>query len=301
MRRGADSPPTSKQASPSTGRRAPRRLGPRTAGSAPRPRRQGRERVPRRPPLDADESDGANLTWAPAPSAPSPGESSSARGPPRSPTPPRPSPGRPAPCRVENVPRARTHHADAAYAPRYLVNAAGLHADDLDRLLGHDDFTVTPRRGQLIVFDTFARRPALLLPVPTVSQGVRLTDRVRQCAARADRRGPRRQTATGSTAKGSPVREMGRRTCPSCRRRSPPSTPVCAPPPSTTTTASGPPGSGTSPWAASGPPDSPRRWPSPRTSTCCPTPDSASPARDLDPVRCRTSARRSRAPTSGPI
>ncbi|WP_414930937.1 hypothetical protein [Streptomyces sp. Je 1-369] len=42
----------------------------------------------------------------------------------------------------------RTHH---------LVNAAGLHADTVDRLLGHEAFTVTPRRGQLIVYDKFAR------------------------------------------------------------------------------------------------------------------------------------------------
>ncbi|MFE0101515.1 FAD-dependent oxidoreductase [Streptomyces sp. NPDC059009] len=52
---------------------------------------------------------------------------------------------------------------------RYLVNAAGLHADTVDRLLGHDDFTVRPRRGQLIVFDKFARDLVrhILLPVPT--------------------------------------------------------------------------------------------------------------------------------------
>ncbi|MGV9942368.1 FAD-dependent oxidoreductase [Streptomyces sp. NPDC003401] len=52
---------------------------------------------------------------------------------------------------------------------RRLVNAAGLHADTLDTLLGHDDFTVTPRRGQIIVFDTLARDLVrhILLPVPT--------------------------------------------------------------------------------------------------------------------------------------
>ncbi|MEV7072429.1 FAD-dependent oxidoreductase [Streptomyces sp. NPDC093990] len=52
---------------------------------------------------------------------------------------------------------------------RWLVNAAGLHADTLDRALGHDDFTVTPRRGQLLVFDKFARDLVrhILLPVPT--------------------------------------------------------------------------------------------------------------------------------------
>jgi len=54
---------------------------------------------------------------------------------------------------------------------RWLVNAAGLHADELDRMLGHDGFTVTPRRGQLVVFDKLAR-PLLrhiLLPVPTAT------------------------------------------------------------------------------------------------------------------------------------
>ena len=58
---------------------------------------------------------------------------------------------------------------------RWLVNAAGLHADELDRMLGHDGFTVTARRGQLVVFDKLAR-PLLrhiLLPVPTaVTKGV---------------------------------------------------------------------------------------------------------------------------------
>jgi glycerol-3-phosphate dehydrogenase len=54
---------------------------------------------------------------------------------------------------------------------RWLVNAAGLNADALDRQLGHAGFTVTPRRGQLIVFDKLAR-PLLgqiLLPVPSAT------------------------------------------------------------------------------------------------------------------------------------
>ncbi|MEU6252515.1 FAD-dependent oxidoreductase [Streptomyces sp. NPDC047043] len=52
---------------------------------------------------------------------------------------------------------------------RHLVNSAGLNANTLDRQLGHDDFTVTPRRGQLIVYDKFARALVrhILLPVPT--------------------------------------------------------------------------------------------------------------------------------------
>ncbi|MFG2660092.1 FAD-dependent oxidoreductase [Streptomyces sp. NPDC048425] len=57
-----------------------------------------------------------------------------------------------------------------ALRARFLVNAAGLNADVLDRLvLGSGDFTVTPRRGQLIVFDELARDLVrhILLPVPT--------------------------------------------------------------------------------------------------------------------------------------
>lgn len=54
---------------------------------------------------------------------------------------------------------------------RRLINAAGLHADEIDRLLGHDAFTVTPRRGQLIVYDKLARDLVrhILLPVPTAA------------------------------------------------------------------------------------------------------------------------------------
>ncbi len=54
---------------------------------------------------------------------------------------------------------------------RYVVNVAGLHADEIDRLAGRTRFTVRPRRGELIVFDKMAR-PLLthiLLPVPTAS------------------------------------------------------------------------------------------------------------------------------------
>jgi glycerol-3-phosphate dehydrogenase len=52
---------------------------------------------------------------------------------------------------------------------RFLVNAAGLASDELDRLAGHDGFTVTPRRGELIVFDKLARPLVgrIVLAVPT--------------------------------------------------------------------------------------------------------------------------------------
>jgi glycerol-3-phosphate dehydrogenase len=52
---------------------------------------------------------------------------------------------------------------------RFVVNAAGLHGDELHRAFGFDGFTVTPRRGELIVFDKLARGLVehILLPVPT--------------------------------------------------------------------------------------------------------------------------------------
>ena len=58
---------------------------------------------------------------------------------------------------------------------RYLVNAAGLRSDELDRMLGHDRFTVAPRRGELIVFDKLARPLVrhIVLAVPTkITKGV---------------------------------------------------------------------------------------------------------------------------------
>jgi glycerol-3-phosphate dehydrogenase len=52
---------------------------------------------------------------------------------------------------------------------RWVVNAAGLHADTVDRMLGHSGFTVTPRRGELLVFDKLSRGLVrhVLLPVPS--------------------------------------------------------------------------------------------------------------------------------------
>ena len=54
---------------------------------------------------------------------------------------------------------------------RWVVNAAGLGADVIDRLFGHARFTVTPRRGELIVFDKLARTllARTILPVPTAT------------------------------------------------------------------------------------------------------------------------------------
>ena len=63
-----------------------------------------------------------------------------------------------------------TLHTDSgAVTARWVVNAAGLGADYLDREFGFDRFTVTPRRGELFVFDKLTRSMVerIVLPVPS--------------------------------------------------------------------------------------------------------------------------------------
>ena len=52
---------------------------------------------------------------------------------------------------------------------RWIVNAAGLGADHLDAAFGYHRFTVTPRRGELLVFDKLTRPmvPLIVLAVPS--------------------------------------------------------------------------------------------------------------------------------------
>lgn len=102
---------------------------------------------------------------------------------------------------------------------RWLVNAAGLYADTLDRHLGHHDFSVTPRRGQLLVFDKLARDLVrhILLPVPTaLGKGVLVAPTVHGnvlLGPTAEDLDDKR--ATGSTADGlALLREKGRRILP---------------------------------------------------------------------------------------
>ncbi|MFB7268251.1 FAD-dependent oxidoreductase, partial [Streptomyces nojiriensis] len=125
-------------------------------------------------------------------------------------------------CRVRKVVSGETHTLATSRGPlrtRHLVNAAGLYADEIDRLLGHADFAVTPRRGQLIVFDELARTLVrhILLPVPgALGKGVLVSPTVYGNVML----GPTAEdlddkTDTGSTAEGlALLREKGRRILP---------------------------------------------------------------------------------------
>lgn len=52
---------------------------------------------------------------------------------------------------------------------RWVINASGLGGDILDGLFGYERFTITPRRGELIVYDKQARPlvDRVVLPVPS--------------------------------------------------------------------------------------------------------------------------------------
>ncbi|HLA07228.1 MAG TPA: FAD-dependent oxidoreductase [Anaerolineales bacterium] len=60
---------------------------------------------------------------------------------------------------------------DEMIEAHWVINAAGLFSDDINNLFGYGDFKVTPRRGELIVYDKLARSLVnhVLLPVPTAT------------------------------------------------------------------------------------------------------------------------------------
>ena len=41
-------------------------------------------------------------------------------------------------------------------AAKYVVNAAGVYADEIAKMAGDDSFTITPRKGEYILFDKTA-------------------------------------------------------------------------------------------------------------------------------------------------
>ncbi len=61
----------------------------------------------------------------------------------------------------------RTSQGDVQAA--WVINAAGLGCDLIDAMLGYQRFSVTPRRGELLVFDKLARPLVnrIVLPVPS--------------------------------------------------------------------------------------------------------------------------------------
>ena len=106
-----------------------------------------------------------------------------------------------------------------AVGARWLINAAGLYADELHRQAGFDGFTVTPRRGELIVFDKLARPlvSQIVMPVPTSrTRGVLITPTVFgnvMLGPTAEDVTDKR--ATGTTAAGiERLRTLGRRLLP---------------------------------------------------------------------------------------
>lgn len=75
--------------------------------------------------------------------------------------------------------RLRTNRGDIT--ARWVINAAGLGGDHIDRMFGHDRFHITPRRGELLVFDKQARSlvDKIVLPVPTaLGKGVLISPTV---------------------------------------------------------------------------------------------------------------------------
>ncbi|MDE3205392.1 MAG: NAD(P)/FAD-dependent oxidoreductase [Acidobacteriota bacterium] len=76
-------------------------------------------------------------------------------------------------CRVEGISRQAEHTVlhttNGDLTSRWVVNVAGLASDVVDGWFGYQRFTVTPRRGELLVYDKQARSlvDRIVLPVPT--------------------------------------------------------------------------------------------------------------------------------------
>jgi L-2-hydroxyglutarate oxidase LhgO len=87
--------------------------------------------------------------------------------------------------RVQSIKTENSNHLVASdtesITARWVINAAGLYSDDINNFLGHENFRVTPRRGELIVYDKLARSLVnhVLLPVPSaMTKGVLISPTV---------------------------------------------------------------------------------------------------------------------------
>lgn len=52
---------------------------------------------------------------------------------------------------------------DECISAKRVVNAAGVHADDVARMIGDDSFVIRPRKGEYLLFDRTERRPNKVL------------------------------------------------------------------------------------------------------------------------------------------
>ena len=79
---------------------------------------------------------------------------------------------------VPAQPRFEITTSKGPFSSRYIVNAAGLHADDISRMVGVADFKITPRRGEEFLLDKKREHITnhLLFPLPTkTSKGILVT------------------------------------------------------------------------------------------------------------------------------
>ena len=81
--------------------------------------------------------------------------------------------------KVVNIVRAgkyfEIHASTGMFKSRYLINAAGLFADDISRMLGIDDFKIKPRKGEEFILDKKKENLTrhLIFPLPSkISKGV---------------------------------------------------------------------------------------------------------------------------------
>ncbi len=67
------------------------------------------------------------------------------------------------------------HTENGAFRSRYVINAAGLFADEISRMVGVSDFKISPRKGEEFILDKKREHIAnyLLFPLPSkISKGV---------------------------------------------------------------------------------------------------------------------------------
>lgn len=78
-------------------------------------------------------------------------------------------------CAIEKKEYFEVFTPRATFRARFVINAAGLFADDVSRMLGIDDFKITPRKGQEFLLDKKKEYLInhLIFPLPTkTSKGV---------------------------------------------------------------------------------------------------------------------------------